>query len=57
MGLLGVKASETLVLEDNEHGIASAKAAGTHLLVIKEVTDVTLENIQRRIKEIEGVLP
>ena len=57
MGLLGVKASETLVLEDNAHGIASAKAAGTHLLVIKEVTDVTLENIQRRIKEIEGVLP
>jgi len=57
IGLLGVKPSETLVLEDNEHGIASAKSAGTHLLVIKEVTDVTLENIQRRIKEIEGELP
>ncbi len=57
MGLLGVKPSETLVLEDNEHGIASARAAGMHLLVIKEVTDVTLENIKRRIKEIEGMLP
>jgi len=54
MSLLGVAPKETLVLEDNEHGIASARAAGAHLMIIKEVTDVSLEGILQRIREIES---
>ena len=50
MGLLAASPRETLVLEDNEHGIAAARAAGAHLMVVEEVFDVTLENIQRSIK-------
>jgi len=54
MSLLGVSPRETLVLEDNEHGIAAAKAAGTHVMIIKEVNDVSLDAILHRIREIEG---
>jgi len=53
MSLLRVQPAETLVLEDNEHGIAAARAAGCHLMIIKEVTDVTLDGILGRIREIE----
>lgn len=52
--LLGVKPEETLVLEDNEHGIAAARAAGTHLMIIGEVTDVTLDGIMQHINQVEG---
>jgi beta-phosphoglucomutase len=54
MELLGVRPEETLVLEDNAHGIAAAKAAGAHVLVIGEPSDVTLDNILNRIAEIES---
>jgi HAD superfamily hydrolase (TIGR01509 family) len=52
--LLGVSPDEVLVLEDNEHGILAAKAAGAHLMIISEVSDVTLDAIVDRISEIEG---
>lgn len=54
MEILGVRPEETLVLEDNAHGIAAAKASGAHVLVIGEPSDVTLDNILGRIAEIEG---
>lgn len=50
MELLGVSPNQTLVVEDNDHGIAAARAAGTHLMIVNEVTDVTLDNIYRHIK-------
>jgi beta-phosphoglucomutase len=53
MAMLGVTPQETLVLEDNEHGIASARAAGAHLMIIGEVTDVTLDGIMEHIKQAE----
>ncbi len=53
---LGIDHSECLVIEDNPHGVAAATAAGTHVLVVKEVTDVTYENIMRRINELEASL-
>jgi HAD superfamily hydrolase (TIGR01509 family) len=53
MSLIGVSPDETLVLEDNEHGIASARAAGAHLLVVQETTDVTYANIQAAIQRVE----
>lgn len=48
--------SECLILEDNEHGIQSAKASGAHVLVINDIDDVTLDNIAKRIREIERQL-
>jgi len=50
MGLIGVSPAETLVVEDNEHGIAAARAAGAHLMIVEEVTDVTLDNISRHLQ-------
>ena len=55
MGILGVSPAETLVVEDNENGIAAARAAGAHVMVVTEVTDVTLDNIMHHIKQVEGV--
>jgi HAD superfamily hydrolase (TIGR01509 family) len=53
ISLLGVRPEECLVVEDNEHGIAAAKAAGTHLLVVGETTDVTYDAVRHRIKHLE----
>ncbi len=54
MALLGVTPTETLVVEDNEHGIASARAAGAHLMIVDKITDVTLQNIQHHISLAES---
>jgi len=54
LALLRVRPEEALVLEDNEHGIAAAKAAGAHLMIVEEVTDVTYDNIRRNIDRVEG---
>ena len=45
---------ECLILEDNENGIKAAQSSGAHLLVIHDVNDVNLENIKKRISEIEA---
>ena len=50
---LGLKPEECLILEDNENGIKAAKDSGAHLLIVADVNDVNLENIIRRIAEIE----
>lgn len=55
MNLLSVQPFETLVIEDNEHGIAAARAAGAHLMIVEEVTDVTLDNIKQHIRLVEGM--
>lgn len=54
MELLGVKPNETLVVEDNAHGIAAAKAAGAYVLEVNDVEDVTLQNITQKIIGIES---
>jgi beta-phosphoglucomutase len=54
MSILGVEPHETLIVEDNEHGITAARAAGGHLMVVGEVTDVTLEKIMDHICKAEG---
>lgn len=52
--LLNLRPDECLVVEDNQHGIAAATAAGTHVLVVDSVTDVNYQNILERIAQIEG---
>lgn len=51
MRRLGLAPHETLVVEDNENGIRAARDSGAHVMVVREVEDVTLPAIQARIAE------
>jgi beta-phosphoglucomutase-like phosphatase (HAD superfamily) len=51
--LLKVAPSECLVIEDNQHGIAAAEAAGTHVLAVSGIDDVTYQAIRARISQLE----
>lgn len=55
MERLKVSPSETLVVEDNEHGVRSAQDAGAHVLVVSGPDEVTYWNIMQRIQEIDRV--
>ena len=52
MADLGAAPHETLVVEDNEHGKQAAHAAGAHVLVVRDVGDVTLANLEQRIAQV-----
>jgi len=52
---LDLAPKECLVVEDNKSGIKAAMDSGAHVLVVKHVEDVNLENIVSRIDEIEAV--
>jgi len=45
MQRLGVEPQETLILEDNKHGIEAAHASGAHVMEVKNSLQVRLENI------------
>lgn len=49
----GFNPSECLIIEDNENGIKAARASGGHLLIVKEVAEVNLNNIMGCIRDIE----
>ena len=51
---LKLSPDQCLILEDNENGIKAAQASGAHLLMIRDVQEVTLDNITKRISEIEA---
>lgn len=51
---MGMKPSECLIVEDNENGILAARASGAHVLVVKEVDDVNIENILNMIQKINA---
>jgi HAD superfamily hydrolase (TIGR01509 family) len=53
MQKMGLQPNECLILEDNENGIKAAKASGAHLMIIHDTNEVNLENITKRISEIE----
>jgi beta-phosphoglucomutase len=50
---LGFSPDECLVLEDNHNGIAAAKAAGAHVLVVDSIYDVNYDNIKEYIRKVE----
>jgi beta-phosphoglucomutase len=45
---------ECLIIEDNENGIKAAKASGAHVLIVKEVDEVNIENIIQKIEKINS---
>jgi beta-phosphoglucomutase len=53
MQRLAVDPDETLVVEDNDHGVQSAEAAGAHVAVVGSPLDVTYDRIVQRITAIE----
>ena len=53
MKKLELRPEECLILEDNKNGIRAAMASGGSLLRVVDTTDVTYENIHRKIQEIE----
>lgn len=56
MAQFNVKPEECLILEDNEHGIAAARASGGHVMVIGNTSDVYYESIVDRIKAIDNAV-
>jgi HAD superfamily hydrolase (TIGR01509 family) len=53
MAKLGVTPQETLILEDNDHGIKAALASGAYLMKIETINDVNYFDIKQRIRNIE----
>lgn len=53
---LGLQSHEVLILEDNDHGIAAARASGAHVMLVGTTDDVRYTSIQRAIAEAEGRL-
>lgn len=51
---LGLTPKECLIVEDNENGIKAATASGAHVLVVRDVNEVNLDNILGRIRQVEG---
>lgn len=52
MERLSLKSSECLIVEDNENGIMAARASGAHVLVVKDVENVNIENILNTIRKL-----
>lgn len=51
---LGLAPKECLILEDNDHGIKAAIAAGANVFVVKTVADVTYDHLKRQIERFAG---
>lgn len=43
---LGVLPQETIVVEDNPHGVAAARASGAHVMIVSDPRDVTWDRIE-----------
>jgi len=54
IALLGLRPHECLVVEDNDNGIKAATDAGTHVLIVRDVNEVNIDNILNRIREIDS---
>jgi len=57
MSKLGLDPTECLVIEDNEHGMAAARASGAWLMEVDSPLDVTYDNINSFITRVEGMDP
>lgn len=54
MEMLKVTPRQTLILEDNDHGIQAAIESGAHILRIGDPSQVTYQNIKAKILEVNG---
>ena len=49
MAMLSLRPSETLIIEDNDHGIRAAIESGAYVFRVESVHDVTYSNITKYI--------
>jgi HAD superfamily hydrolase (TIGR01509 family) len=54
MSRLSVTSAETLIVEDNEHGVAAARASGAHVMVVDSPDAVALDAIRDHIAAAEA---
>ena len=52
MHSLGVTPQETLIVEDNDHGIQAARASGGHVFVVQSPNQVTYESLKVALAEV-----
>lgn len=56
--MLGATPAETLIVEDNPHGIAAARASGAHVMIVQDPNEVTWDRITAQIQFAEqGGIP
>lgn len=48
-----ISPEKCLVIEDNENGIAAARSAGAQVMVVKDIHDVTLDNIDLHLNRLK----
>lgn len=54
MRRLGVSPTETLIVEDNDHGIKAAESAGAHVMKVASVHEVEYGRIRQNISKMEA---
>lgn len=54
INMLGLSPKEVLVVEDNENGIKAAEGSGAHVLVVRDVDEVNIQNILTKIRQVES---
>lgn len=54
MSQMEVSPEECLIVEDNENGIKAARASGAHVLVVRDVNAVNIDNLLARIRLAES---
>ena len=54
MRRLDVAPADTLVVEDNPHGVEAARASGAHVMVVQSPVDVVYDRIVERIHAVES---
>jgi HAD superfamily hydrolase (TIGR01509 family) len=54
MAKLGVRPEEALIVEDNEHGLAAARASGGHVMQVASPDDVSYARVKAAIEAAEA---
>lgn len=52
---MGLTSHQVLIVEDNERGLAAARASGAHVMRVSEVDEVNYWRIKDEIRRIEGL--
>lgn len=53
ISMMGCLPEETLIVEDSPYGLLAASRSNSHILRVKNPSEVTIENINHKLKEIE----
>jgi HAD superfamily hydrolase (TIGR01509 family) len=54
MTMLGLEPDQCMIVEDNPHGIAAAKASGAHVMEVATIRDVNFHNLMAHVVRFEA---